>query len=130
MDSCFFTTAYSCYAKKNRHMFTADLEFYHDVTGVTHSADEFMAIINNNFCETNRKIGLKRKVKEGSVQVFPLYNNGVLYGAVQYGEHYFFEVNTNSEKRVGLAKFTHVWIIENGFWKMSRILSYDHKPAN
>ncbi|NJN41365.1 MAG: nuclear transport factor 2 family protein [Flammeovirgaceae bacterium] len=130
IDSCFFATAYSCDAKNNRHLFTDDLEFYHDVTGVTHSAEEFMDIVNKNFCETTRKTGLKRLVKAGSMSVFPLYNNGTVYGAVQYGEHYFYEVYSDSEKRVGLAKFTHVWVIENGSWKISRILSYDHQPSD
>ena len=33
------------------------------------------------------------------------------------------------ERLDGLAKFTHVWILSNGNWKLSRVLSYDHGPV-
>lgn len=130
LDECFFTTAYGCDVVKNRHMFTEDLEFYHDVGGLSVSLEKFMSIVDQNFCKSQRKTQLVRKLKEGTMQVFPLKNNEILYGAVQTGEHYFYEKSGADEKRVGLAKFSHVWVIEDAKWKISRVLSYDHQPAD
>ena len=63
----------------------------------------------------------------GSLEVYPLYNNGQLYGAIQHGVHTFEFLNHQGEYQKGdIAKFTHVWVLEDGTWKVRRELSYDH----
>jgi len=62
---------------------------------------------------------------EGSVKVFPVPD----YGAIISGEHLFYIVENSTERLDGLATFVHVWQYKNGEWKMSRVLSYDHRPA-
>ena len=69
------------------------------------------------------------------MEVYPLENNGVLYGAIQTGIHNFYTIeDDNSEYLSCIAKYTHVWILENGNFKLSKGLSYDHryfeKPFN
>ncbi|MCH5716729.1 hypothetical protein [Niabella hibiscisoli] len=55
-----------------------------------------------------------------------MYNNGVLYGAIQEGVHLFYIKESNTWKPTGTAAFTHFWLIDNGHWKLKRVLSYDH----
>ena len=46
--------------------------------------------------------------------IFPMFNNGVLYGALQNGKH-FFSPNPSMtyEKTDTYAFFSHLWIIED-----------------
>ena len=98
-------------------LISEDLEFYHDQGGVMTSKKQFMDNTKNNLCRKGFKKNDRILVKN-SLQVFPMYNNGKLYGAIQNGVHRF----GNSS-----AKFTHLWILENQQWKLKRVLSYDHK---
>jgi Domain of unknown function (DUF3471) len=64
------------------------------------------------------------------VKVYPLQKNGVTYGAVLSGEHYFYINDSGKpEYRDGVAKFFHVWLLKDGTWKMARAVSYDHRDA-
>ncbi|MDH4057263.1 MAG: nuclear transport factor 2 family protein [Cyclobacteriaceae bacterium] len=124
LDSLMFTTLYKCNPEQNEKYFTEDLEFYHDKDGPMISRKIFMEAINKNFCGS-RNNKLRREVVPGTMKVFPLEN----YGAVQTGEHYFFETyKDNPEKRVGIAKFTHIWRKQADGWRISRVISYDHQP--
>lgn len=59
-----------------------------------------------------------------------MQNNNVLYGAVITGEYLFYITqNNNPEFADGEANFTHLWLLKDGVWKMSRILSYNHHQA-
>ena len=62
------------------------------------------------------------------MEVFPLEKNNVLYGAIQMGDHRFYaEEKDKSLRLTSVAKFTHVWLLEKGSWKLSRGLSYNHQ---
>jgi hypothetical protein len=125
LDSSLFATAYTCNPEKNSLFFTEDLEFYHDITGPTYSRKAFMEVVNKNFCGP-RDFALRRELVPGTMKVYPMNN----YGAVQTGEHYFYKSHKGGkEKRTGIAKFTHIWKYENGEWRISRVISYDHQPA-
>jgi hypothetical protein len=126
LDSTFFVTAYTCNPEKNSSFFTEDLEFYHDVTGPTYSLNAFMDVLNKNFCGP-KDFTLRRELVPGTLQIYPMNN----YGAIQTGEHYFYVTRKNEkEVRTGIAKFTHLWKYEKGAWKISRVISYDHQPAD
>ena len=125
LDSALFSTVYSCNPEKNITFFTEDFEFYHDKSGLTKSRKAFMQALEKNFCgEQNQK--LRRVVVPGSLKVCRINN----YGAVQTGEHRFYVTEKGQpEKLTGEAKFAHLWRLENGQWKISRVLSYDHREA-
>ncbi len=104
-----------------------NFEFYHDEHGITESKKAFISSINSI---GDLPFKTWRTLVEGSMEVFPLYkdNSQVLYGAIQNGIHDFYQQNEGEDARkTNTAKFTHLWILENGDWKLKRVLSYDHQ---
>ncbi|MEQ8523163.1 hypothetical protein [Gracilimonas sp.] len=58
-------------------------------------------------------------------------DNGELYGAIQRGEHEFYILEPGKEMyKTGFARFTHLWLLEDGEWILKRVLSYDHKDPD
>lgn len=131
MDSLLFDRAFNhCADEKLAVFFTADLEFYHDKSGLEFTSRQQFIEQMKIRCAgrfVNGKPKTKRVRDEKSLRVYPLKN----YGAIQTGVHYFHELQEDgSYKRVGIAQFTHVWKREeSGKWKIARVLSYDHQPA-
>ena len=130
LDSSLFATIYTCNPEKNSTFFTEDLEFYHDKGGFIKSRQAFMEMLEKNFCGDQKELRVRRELVEGSMRVYSLNGNGVAYGAVQTGEHRFYETYKGGKERLsGIAKFTHVWLNNSGGWKISRVISYDHQSA-
>ena len=106
-----------------------DLKFYHDESGFQ-DREAFFENTRKYICSnfTQKPI---RKVDPHSLEVFPLYNNGTIYGAIQKGIHHFYIRETGKEDVwTSTAKFTSVWTLDNEIWKISEVLSYDHQdPA-
>ena len=127
-DSAFWKAYNECDTDKFRSYFSEDIEFYHDKGGITLGIEKLVTSFKNNLC-SNNNFRLRREAVEGTVKVFPMENSGKIYGAVLSGEHVFYIIEGGSERLDGLAKFTHLWLLENNVWKMKRVLSYDHGPA-
>ena len=130
-DSILFDAAFNrCDTETMGELFTEDFEFYHDKVGATFGKEEFLAPTRQSCANVDPKEPqrAKRILLEDSLEVFPLYKNGVLYGAVQHGIHRFEFLNDkNQYQRGDTAKFTHVWMLEDNNWKIKRELSYDHQ---
>lgn len=126
-DSLLFNVGFNtCDLKQFELLVSENFEFYHDLSGITNSKVEFISGIQNGLCKLPYKP--KRVLSENKMDVFPLEKNGVLYGAIQTGIHNFYAVeDSKTEYLTSTAKFTHVWIIENGGFKLTKGLSYDHK---
>lgn len=130
-DSILFNAAFNtCNKDVLEELFTEDFEFFHDKGGLTESRAAFLNPMKEN-CEKRLPTALqpsKRIRIEDSLEVFPLYKDGVLYGAIQHGIHRFESLDKDSHYQRGdIAKFTHVWVKENAVWKVKRELSYDHQ---
>ncbi|MEM6717733.1 MAG: DUF4440 domain-containing protein [Bacteroidota bacterium] len=126
LDSQFWEVYNNCEVTKFKTFLTDDLEFYHDKGGLTETSDKLVELVKNGLCN-DPKIKLRREAVAGTVKVFPLNN----YGAIITGEHLFYLTeNDTPERLVESAKFTHVWKNENGVWRMSRVLSYDHQQTS
>jgi hypothetical protein len=106
-----------------------DVEFYHDRGGITLGRDALVESVRKNLC-SNPDFRIRREEVPGTVRVFALEKDGVVYGAVVSGEHTFDIVEKGKAPvRDGLARFTTLWLLRDGAWRMSRVLSYDHGPA-
>ena len=127
-DSLFWAAYNKCDLESFPQFFDKDVEFYHDMGGMTIGLEGIISNMKKNLCAGNG-FRLRREAVEGSVKVFPLKSSGTVYGAILSGEHVFYILEKGGEKLDGLAKFTHVWLLKDGAWKMTRILSYDHGPA-
>lgn len=125
-DSIFFERGFNtCDLPYLEKAVDEHLKFYHD-TGGFQDKKLFLERVKQNICSNPLKKPI-RKVVPGSLKVFPLYNNGDLYGAIQSGEHQFYIREPGKEDVLGgRAKFTTVWTKKEGSWIMSDVLSYDH----
>ena len=126
-DSIFFERSFnqcdSAYLFQSIH---PDLAFFHDKSGIQ-DRNDFLENVQKYICSTPEYKPI-RKVDESSLEVYPLYNNGELYGVVQSGIHDFY-IRTPGKADVltSRAKFTHVWLLEKGRWLLREVLSFDHK---
>jgi len=129
-DSLLFNVGFNtCDLSQFENLTSEDFEFYHDKSGITPSKSEFLSSIKDGLCKLSYKA--RRELVQGSLEVFPLENKGVLYGAIQMGRHRFYAKEEGKKEHfTSIAKFTHVWIIDKGEWKLQRGLSYDHQTAD
>ena len=126
-DSTFFEHGFNqCDLDYLNNHVTDDLTFYHDKSGIQ-DRDAFFENTEKYIC-ANTNLKPIRKVDASSLEVFPLHNNGNMYGAIQKGIHHFYLREKGKEDVwTNTAKFTHVWILDNEGWKISEVLSYDHQ---
>jgi Domain of unknown function (DUF4440) len=126
-DSLFLERSFNLcdldYLDKTTH---PELIFFHDQGGIQHKA-EFLAAVKNNICGNPDQKPI-RKADPLSLEVFPLFQNGRLYGVIQTGIHDFYiREKGKPDRHTSRAKFTHVWLLDNGRWLLREVLSYDHK---
>lgn len=127
-DSLLFNVGFNtCDISQFEKLVSENFEFFHDKSGVS-DRKKFLGDLKNGLCKSPGTYQSRRELISEKTQVFPLYNQGELYGAIQYGEHRFYEtMEGKPEQYASTAKFTHVWIIEDGKWKLKSGLSYDHQ---
>ena len=102
------------------------LEFFHDKGGIQ-NRKEFLEAVKRNVCSNLNEKPIRTLVA-GSSKVYPLENNGVLYGAIQQGEHKFHTKGTDPAiAGVTIAKFTNIWLLRDKTWKLKTSLSFDHQ---
>ena len=125
-DSLLFDVGFNtCDISQFETLVSDDFEFYHDQAGITNSKSEFISGIQHGLCELPYKP--RRVLDENSLTVYPLEERGVLYGAIQMGTHRFYATETEgAEYLTSIARFTHVWLLEEGEWRLRRAFSYDH----
>jgi hypothetical protein len=100
-----------------------DLEFYHDQGGFDIGKEALLTTMRKGLCQTGKN-KINRHLIADSLQVYPLFDKGKLYGAIQMGEHNF---APPEEPVSGLpAKFIHMWLLVDEEWRLSRVMSYDH----
>lgn len=101
--------------RKHAAFFANDVEFFHDLGGVTLGVDALMANTKKNVCGQFR-----RELDLGTFRVFPIPG----YGAVALGTHRFCHTPNTCE---GAGEFTTIWREKDGAWQVTRALSYAHR---
>lgn len=123
MDSILFNATFvACDLQTINSLLSDDVEFYHDKTGFESGPqvrETFQRLTQS--CPHAR--GITRELLEGSLQVYPIKD----YGAVQMGVHRFVEQGAPTTT---IAKFVHLWQQKDGAWRLTRVLSLDHRVAN
>lgn len=117
MDSVLFGAFNARNLEKLKTMFTRDLEFYHDQTGLT-SYEENMKAFEDLFGRNN---GLRRDLVPGSLEVYPVKD----FGAIEVGKHTFCHGEGSAED-CGTFPFVMIWQKDGSAWKVARVISYGH----
>lgn len=130
-DSLLFNVGFNtCDVSQFENLLSNNFEFYHDKDSIQDKA-LFLKNIRKGLCSSTKTYEARRDLVAESTEIYPLSKNGVLYGALQVGIHQFFEHTPEGKDKFGsTARFTHVWILENGIWKLRRSFSYDHQEVN
>jgi hypothetical protein len=115
------SSLFAAYNSKNLNLmktyFTKDLEWYQDNGGLI----DFEKVFSNFQSIFNRDYDLKRNLIRESLEVHPIEG----YGAIEIGKHQFKHIE-NGKMEIGTFKFVMIWKNDNGNWKISRVISYDH----
>ena len=118
LDNALFDAYNRCQPEKFGEFLAADLEFYHDETGLSRGAQSTVGALRNNICGK-----VRRDLVPGTLRVFPLKG----YGAVESGVHRFCDPKQGKcGAGSGEGRFVHIWQKQDGAWKLTRIISYDH----
>src|SRR4051794_21507024 len=117
LDTQLFDAYNHCDLEKFGSLIADDIEFYHDKSGLSRGRPALVEGIRNNICGK-----VTRELVPGTLEVYPIAN----YGAVEIGVHRFHHPHDDSNN--GEAKFIHLWQNKNGSWKITRVISFDHKP--
>jgi hypothetical protein len=117
MDSILFGAFNTQNMTQFKPLFTQDLEWYQDNGGLL-SYKTVFENFENNFKKESK---LTRNLVKGSLEIHPIKD----YGAIETGIHQFKHFE-NGQQETGTFKFMMIWRKENGEWKVSRVISYDH----
>lgn len=120
LDSAFYRAYNNRDLKTLMSYLSENLEFYHDLTGLTDYRTNFK-IFRNKFADTS--LIMKRVLVPETAEVFPIKN----FGAVETGTHRFYVVdNAKGDRLAAEPRFVHIWKKTGSRWKIVRVISYDH----
>ncbi|HKP30487.1 MAG TPA: nuclear transport factor 2 family protein [Gemmatimonadales bacterium] len=118
-----------CNADSLAALVADDFEFYHDKFGkIASKGSEFVKNVREG-CEAQAKgtnVRARRELVPESSKIYPMEN----LGALHEGVHRFYGLETGKPDVLReTGRFMNLWKRDNGTWKLSRVLSYDHHPG-
>jgi len=130
-DSLLFNIGFNtCDIAQFENLLSEKFEFFHDKDSISNKK-KFLYNLRNGLCKSPATYQSRRELVTESIEIYPLYKKNILYGAIQTGNHRFYEtIKGKKETYASSAKFTHVWLLENGLWKLTKGLSYDHQSTD
>ena len=119
LDAVFFNAFNTRNFDQLKTLVAENLEFYHDLGGVT-NYDQNMEAFKRTF-ESERMV--RRELVGSSLEVYPIKD----FGAVETGIHRFYATEKGQQEKLSSeAKFVQLWQKKDGEWKITRIISYGH----
>jgi ketosteroid isomerase-like protein len=118
LDNALFDSFNRCDLEKFDTFFADDVEFYHDQDGLSVGKRHLTESIKKNICGK-----VRRELVPGKLEVYPLHG----YGAVEIGVHRFHHPGAEDKEPVGEGKFIHLWAYKDGAWKITRVISFEHR---
>ncbi len=97
--------------------FSEDLEFYHDLGGLSGYEHTIQSLKNTKESGSD----LKRELVKEGMEIHPVPG----YGAMQIAAHTFCHTE-NAKQNCATFRFAHVWQHKEGKWKITRVLSFGH----
>jgi ketosteroid isomerase-like protein len=120
LDDVFFNAFNKRDLEQLKSFLSEDLEFYHDLGGVTNYSQNLEAFART--FASDRKV--RRELVQNTLEVYPINK----YGAVETGTHRFYATEKGKPEQLSSeAKFLQLWQKKDGEWKITRIVSYGHK---
>jgi len=120
LDSIFFNAFNTRNLDKLKGLLSDNLEFYHDLGGVTNYNQNIDAF-KKTFASERR---VRRELVKSTLEVYPIKD----YGAVETGTHRFYATEIGQQEKLSSeAKFVQLWQKKDGAWKITRIISYGHQ---
>ncbi|WP_345211697.1 nuclear transport factor 2 family protein [Mucilaginibacter gynuensis] len=117
LDKEVFDAYNKCDLDKFEDYYDSDVEFFNDRTGYTESRHDLMKSMKS-VCENG---GMMRQLV--SAKVYQLD----FYGAMEMGEHRFYKMVNGKKEPQGSASFITIWKQKDDKWKITRVISYNHK---
>ena len=129
-DRALFDAVFGCKLDALAPLIADDFEFLHDKHGLTAtSGAQFLASIRT-MCEgqaAGTNFRARRELVPGTLTTHALDK----YGAMQMGTHRFYALREGEpDLLTETGRFIDVWKLEDGDWKLSRVISYDHVLAD
>ncbi|WP_343485884.1 nuclear transport factor 2 family protein [Allomuricauda sp. d1] len=113
LDKELFDAYNNCDMETQAKLMDEDLEFYHDMGGLSTSKSDVLKSIEENICGK-----VTRQLVEGSIEVHQIPG----FGAVEIGMHRFFnkqEPNATSKA----SRFITLWRNNGSNWTTTRVIS-------
>ncbi|MCX6317988.1 MAG: serine hydrolase [Bacteroidetes bacterium] len=119
MDSLFGDAFNTRDIDKLKSLFSPELSFYHDKTGLTRFSEN-IRLFTDNF---NSDKKMRRELVRESLDVYPVPG----FGAIETGIHTFYVTEPGQAERLdSRPKFVHVWKKSGDKWELINVISYDH----
>lgn len=131
LDQTLFASIFDhCDSAALRPLVADDLEFFHDKHGQTASSGAQFVETIAGMCArqaTGEDYRARRELVADTSQVYPMQG----YGALHTGVHRFYMLEPGKPERlVETGRFANLWQQgADGQWRLSRVLSYDHRTT-
>lgn len=129
-DAAYWQAYNNCDYKALNALTAEDVEFYHDLGGITRGRADLTGSVRDHIC-SHVDASIRRDAAPQETQTFLLRRGNDVYAALVTGQHHFVRVMKANGAAVPTedARFSALWLKQDKGWKLSRVISYDHQAV-